>query len=220
MHISQQFSMHTQAWHEVAATSTSDWQAALAAQHAEEPRLLALRTAFEQWQEYIATEFQRIYLQHRYQQGLLQRACQLWAQLPTARVRLQRAEAAFTAIGTHLLKRWGLWAFMEHGCECKARQQLDYRRLYVWLYAWKTVTARQARHRRLLAARAVAREQRLMQRCFAPWLRLVVAAARQQMTSWARKLQVMSDAAVDNDVAATRDHVIISRITLHFRRMP
>lgn len=183
---------HVQAWHNAAAVSRRERHAVLATQQAQgqAPPLLALRKAFELWQEHITAEVQCRYLQHKYQQHLLYRIWQLWTQLPAARLQLQRIQSAFSAIGAQWLQRWGLLAFMQHGCECKAKRQLEYSRLCMTLHSWRSSTARTTRHCRLLAGRTLVRERWQLWQCFRPWLRLAATAARQRLAAVASKLQV------------------------------
>lgn len=181
-----------QEWLRAAAASTSHRLAALAAQQAaaQQPGLLMLRRVLGQWQDYIALQVQVRYLQHRYQQRLLQRCWHYWAQRPAARAHLQYVESCLTAVGTHILKNWGLQAFKQHTWECRAKLHLQQRRTHRCWAAWQHTAAVMARQRRLVGAKLAARQYQALSECLWQWCKVSVSAARQRAMSLAGKLQV------------------------------
>lgn len=162
------------------------------------PEHIVLRTALEQWQQYILQKVQCGYLQHRYQQVLLQRVWRVWAQLPSVSKRLKQIEGRLTPVGVQLQKRWGLQGFLQHTQEGKARWELQQMGLYRRLRAWRTVATRKARNRRLLQARAGRQALQMLCRCFSVWWRCSARAAR--LTAAARASNAHVSVAFCQDI--------------------
>jgi hypothetical protein len=147
--------------------------------------------AFHTWREWLVLQQQQRQIQQLHQQQLMRHAWQVWVQHgPNLQVRHAAASAAFAALGTKLLKQWGLQAFAEQLREQHARQLLQQLKLLLLLGRWRRLAAAAARRQRLLAMRQVARVQELLQRCLAQWWHQAVAARRQAAAKQAAAMQV------------------------------